>query len=156
MYTKKKALAACKAILDRYKLILQGLESGEYTEELNSAVEKLCVTEHCPLCQVYKIQAVSSNPCKGCPVGQSRDGSFFNGCTEYRSLCELSSSRRLVLYSFGKYGNISSVEKQSLVTGLKERIAFWEKVMPIIKKWPAARFSPKWAVDQFEEIPTIW
>ena len=91
-------------------------------------------TSHCPLCDIY---FTKNQDCIGCPLNDEL--MYLFGCDQFNT------------YKKAEMNQYSSRKKESF----ENRAKLFDKIIPILKKIPAKRFTPSgWTY--FKELNRKW
>jgi len=127
MTKKEKTIEACKQLAKKYR---------------NPEGYQFFTPESCELC---KLTTTTGN-CIGCPMS-TRQGRY--GCIEFESFndADVSSYERMGL------GNV--YEEEEPTPEFIARAEFFDKIIPILEKIPARRFTPS-GFTYFKELDRNW
>lgn len=131
--------------VDKKERTLRGCR--ELAENYRNPVGKTFFNIHaCPLCKIhYKMfmpnKMLKSSPCRGCPLANKYGNS---GCIKFKS-GELARDT-LMRASPSIYLNDLPIEIETankIKEAFEARAKFFDKIIPILKKIPASRFTRK-------------
>lgn len=125
MTKKEQTIKACKELRKKY---------------LNPKGKRFFEMSHCPLCDIYTNE---DKDCVGCPFSDTYGSA---GCLDFTT------SDKLWRYLLDKKSKSS---KYRLNKYFIARADFFKKIIPILRKIPAKRFTPSgWTY--FKELDRNW
>ena len=127
MTNKDRTILACWKLAEKYRKP-QG--------------EKFFLPGSCPLCKIH-----DRFTCKGCPLATETGKS---GCWQFKSNIKA----QAFLSKFDSLLNLYPAKNKTSITFIS-RAEFFEKIIPILEKIPAKRFTKKgWTY--FNELDRAW
>jgi len=129
MTNKDRAIQACRELAEKYR---------------NPQGKRFFSVDNCNLCDIHFVLEKSSEekPCTGCPLSNEDQ---MGGCSEFES----ATKARKQLPGL-HYPNSSKTDKTFIA-----RAEFFDKIIPILEKIPAARFT-KSGWTYFKELDRTW
>jgi len=135
MNKKDRTIQACKDLAEKYR---------------NPQGKNFCGTAACNLCAIHSNNKAN---CKGCPLADVK-GNI--GCTQFEGYQNVAVHAEKVNTNDSEYhkdGYAYPLMKPHKV--MLNRAKFFDKIIPILKKIPAKRFT-ELGWKHFKEIKTNW
>lgn len=132
MTKKERTIRACRELAAKYR---------EPERKL------FFIWEGCPLCYLHKPGKAPVENCRGCPLASAK-GTFGAGCFGFNT-----TKKAMKLVGQGHIG----LRDESVIVqkAFNARAAFFDKIIPILEKIPAKRFTKKgW--EYFNELSRSW
>ena len=132
MNKKERTIKACKELINKYR---------------NPIGKEFFYSNSCPLCDIhYKKHKFTIYPCKGCPLAAKHG---FIGCFDFKTFIIAENK-----YDSNNLYNSNNLTETTL-KAFEDRAKFFEKIIPILEKYPNKRFTKNgWKYT--EEINRDW
>lgn len=130
MTNKERTIQACRDLAHKYR-------NPEGREFFN--------IKSCALCRVHFSHRVYfDSDCRGCPLAKE-DGAA--GCSEFKS----NDTAQRARFNADDDATDPKVRK-----AFEKRAQFFDRIIPILEKWPEERFTAEGWKYSGEEIPREW